>query len=75
MLVGDMACLPRTGMPSDPRRQMILAITFNNLGTHYRRVGRLRASLGCFQEEASPSLVSLCMPLCTTVICHHIRQD
>ena len=38
------------GVVSDPRRKLILAISFNNLGTHYRRMGRLRASLGCFQK-------------------------
>jgi len=38
------------GSVSDPRRRLILAISFNNLGTHYRRMGRLRASLGCFQK-------------------------
>lgn len=38
------------GVASDPRRKLILAISYNNLGTHYRRLGRLRASLGCFKK-------------------------
>jgi len=38
------------GTPTSSRRLLILAITFNNLGTHYRRIGRLRPSLGCLRQ-------------------------
>jgi len=42
-----------SGRSTDPRQLLVRAVTLNNLGTHYRRTDRLRASLTCLNKAVA----------------------
>jgi len=48
-----LAVLRRCSGRTDPKQLLVTAVTLNNLGTHYRRTNRLRASLSCISKAVA----------------------
>jgi len=60
---------------TDSRKLLVQAVTLNNLGTHYRRTDRLRASLSCIEKavalnswiENTPQCADTHVNMCATL--------